>query len=140
MERGQLGIENRVSTVFIFENLIGHLQRPKTEFVYLKTRQWKQAVSCWVFDQHVCDYIYGLISRYDVPVDVVTWHGTEFAEALHTKLWDHRVPVRNTNSADYSSLSPWVATDTTISTVYDPDPNHRFGYGYKARDFSLETI
>lgn len=140
MERGELGIENRYATLFVFEELIAHLERPRVEALYRKAGRWKQALDCWNFNQSVCDYIYALMSRYDVPVDVVTWRPQEFADVLHNKLWERRVPVRTTMTADYRSLSPWVATDPDVSVVYDPDPNHRFGYGFKAREFSLERF
>jgi hypothetical protein len=27
--------------------------------------------------------------------------------------------------------------DPEVTTVYDADPHHRFGYGYKAREFNI---
>lgn len=140
MERGELGAPNRPSTVFVFEDLIAHLERPRVESIHLRLHQWNQALRCWTFDQKVCDYMYALMSRFDVPVDVFTWHSSEFAVAIHDALWERNVPVRYTTSGEYRALSPWVATDENIALVYDADPAHRFGYGFKAREFSLERF
>ena len=41
--------------------------------------------------------------------------------------------MRDVYAGEYKDISPNLATDPGVSTVYDPDPHHRFGYGYKAR-------
>ena len=92
-----------------------------------------------MLEQAVCDRMHWLLSR-DVPVDVVTWRPHGFSEALRDLLWEHNVPVRDVKSGSYANLSPWVATDPYTSTVYDPDPDHRYGYGFKARDFFSERF
>jgi hypothetical protein len=132
MERGQLGIEDQSVTAFVFEGLIAH--PPSGRF------RRKNDVTQWTFDIQVCDYIHDLITRRGVAVEVITWRTSGFAEAVHDQLWLMDVPVRQTRSGSYALLSHRIATDPTVSLVYDADPHHRFGYGFKAREFSIGRI
>lgn len=135
MEHGQLFIEEEVLTMFVFEDLIAHLDHPRMERLALKGRRFEAAIAQWSFDVRALDHVSRLINHYQQPVEVITWHPHEFGVLIHERLWDMDVQVRDVRSGDYSSLSPWIATDPTISCVYDADPTHRFGYGFKAREF-----
>lgn len=137
MERGQLGVNVKPATVFVFEGLIATLERHRVEKMNIRARRWGAALDNWQFDFQVCDYMHTALSRLEMVIDVVTWRPMEFAELLHDRLWNMDVPVRETFSSDYRSMSPRVATDTGVTVVYDADPAHRFGYGYKARDFNI---
>jgi len=137
MERGQLGVDDRPATVFVFDGLIAVCEQPRLERWHLRLRHWDQALQAWTFDYRVCDYIYNLIGRYNLPIDVVTWRPSGFAAALHDRLWEMDVPVRETKSAVYRSLSQRIATDPMVSIVYDADESHRYAYGYKRREFSI---
>lgn len=140
MERGQLGIDNHQSTVFVFDGLIGNLLRPRTHRALINMRQWEYALDLWEFDIKVCDYISALMSRYGLSVDVLTWQPQGFANALQDKLWKMRVPVQEVRSSTYRIESPHAATDDSISVVFDGDLTHRMGYGYKAREFDPRKV
>jgi len=135
MERGQLGIENRAVTVFVFEGLVGNLQRPRAEKMALRLHQWETALGAWAFDLTVCDYICALINR-GVPVDVITWHPKGFADSLIDRLWDLDVPIRGVRIGTYQGLSQHIAIDQEVTAVFDADPAHRNGYGWKCREFN----
>jgi hypothetical protein len=135
MERGRLGVDERPSTVFVFEGLIGKLTRPITERTSLRLHQWGVALDQWQIDYRVCDYMKALASRHQVPIEVLTWHPEGFATVLHDRLWALDVPVRETKASVYEYASQWIATDPNVNTVYDVD--HRFGYGFKAREFDI---
>ena len=134
MERGQLGIENRQVTIFVFEGLVGHLRRPRVEQLNLKLGRWQAAVEAWDLDLAVCDHMASLVAM-NVPVDVITWRPSGFAHNLLNHLWDHEVPVRDVRIGSYRALSQHIATDREVTIVYDPDPAHRSGYGWKARQW-----
>lgn len=140
MERGQFGVVGRVATIFVFDDLIAHLVHPRAESIALKLRQWDIALDSWEFDQRVCDYINSLVSRYDIPVEVVTWRPTGFAHALHDRFAEMDVFVSETTSSKYEILSPRYATDQNVGIVYDADHAHQFGYGFKSRDFLQRTF
>lgn len=137
MERGQLGIENRPCTVYVFEELIAHLEHPRTEKAALRLHKWETALDAWTFSVRVCDHMTALMGRHGTPIDVLTWRPIGFANALHDRLWYLDVPVRETKSATYPSASQHFATDPEVTLVYDADPAHRWGYGYKGREFSI---
>lgn len=121
--------------MFVFEDLIAHLDHPRMERLALKGRRFEAAIAQWSFDVRALDHVSRLINHYQQPVEVITWHPHEFGVLIHERLWDMDVQVRDVRSGDYIALSPWIATDPTISCVYDADPAHRFGYGFKAREF-----
>jgi hypothetical protein len=135
MERGELGIENRTATCFVFEGLIGQLQRKRAESLALRLHQWETALSAWSMDITVCDYMVQLMGR-DVPIDVITWRPKGFADVLLDELWNFDIPVRGIRRGTYQGLSQHIAIDTEVSAVFDPDPAHRNGYGWKCREFN----
>lgn len=135
MERGDISVAATVRTAFVFEELIAHLQYPRRERAALRTHKYKVALEQWSFDFQVCDYMGDLTARFGVPVLVITWHSDGFAEALHDRLWRFEVPVAETRSWDYLTASPHIATDLSVDVVYDANPDHRFGYGWKCRQF-----
>jgi len=135
MERGKLGIENRPVTIFVFDGLVGLLQRPRTEKLALKLHQWETALGEWSLDIVVADYICALLGR-NVPVDIITWRPRGFAHALLDFLWDNNIPVRQVRTGTYAALSQHIAIDPEVTAVFDPDPFHRSGYGWKCREFN----
>lgn len=138
MERGQLGkVEASPAVVFVFEGLIGKLAQRRLEKVSLRMRRWESALDCWGFDYQVCDYINACITRFNTPIEVITSRAPGFAELVHDRLWDMECPVDRTRSGSYRIMSQRFATDPKVGIVYDPDPKHRYGYGYKAREFNL---
>lgn len=106
----------------------------------LRLHQWETALSTWQFDLKVCDHINATIYRYSLPVDIITWRPQGFAEALLDRLWDLDVPVMNVHSSTYTWMSQHLATDVEVQSVYDPDPKHRHGYGFKGREFTAGTF
>lgn len=140
MERGQLASDNRSTVVFIFEDLVAHCIRRNAERLAIRLMQWEIALNCWSFDYRVLDYIAQYTTRYDMPVEVVTWRPSGFAAVLHNRLWELECPVRETRSSTYDRVSPLFATNREIMAVYDANPDHRFGYGYKCRDFESAAL
>jgi len=140
MERGELGISAKPGIVFVFEGLIGHLQHERIEKMALRANRWEYALDQWTFDLEVRSYIQRMIKQFGTPIDVLTWHPIGFAEALHDRLWYYDVQVSDTRSTLYEIASPEMATDPAISVVFDAEPSHRFGYGFKCREFNAGQI
>ena len=139
MERGDLAIDGRAATVFVFDGLIANCFRPKAEKWALRRRHWEAALDFWAFDHRVCNYMHALMSRYLIPVEVITWHPHGFAHALSDRLNDMQLPVREVTATDYTQASMIIATDPNINTVYDADPHHRMSYGYKVREVNFNA-
>ena len=134
MERGELALDGRLATVFVFDGLIANCFRPKAAKWALRRRHWENALEFWAFDQRVCSYMHALMARYNVPVEVITWQPHGFARVLSDRLWDMELPVRDVTAGEYKNMSQNLAIDQGVSIVYDPDPHHRFAYGYKVRE------
>ena len=134
MERGDLAIDSRAATVFVFDGLIANCFRPKAVKWALRRRHYEEAMEYWAFDHRVCNYMHALMSRYGVPVEVITWQPHGFSKVLADRLWGMDLPVREVTAGEYKNMSQTLAIDPSVTTVYDPDPTHRFGYGYKVRE------
>jgi hypothetical protein len=136
VERGDLAIDNRAATVFVFDGLIANCFRPQAVKWALRRRHWENAMDLWAFDHRVCNYMDALMRKYNVPVEVITWQPHGFARVLSDRLWEMQLPVRDVIAGTYKNMSQTIAIDTGVSTVYDPDPHHRYAYGYKVREVS----
>lgn len=137
---GNLGIERRSVTIFVFEELIAHLERPSFEKWALKGHKWAVALDCWEFDTDVCNWMYELMHRHNAVLDVMTWHPQGFADLVHERLWDIDIPVLSAKSAVFESVSPRLAIDDEVICVFDADPDHRFSYGFKSRELQLGRL
>lgn len=137
MERGELSSAAGPGVVFVFEELIAHLEHPRVERAALRAHKWDIAVDQWVFDIEVRAYIQSAMQRFGVVIEVLTWHSIGFAEALHDRLWHYDMAVHSTKSTTYQMASQEIAVNPAYSLVYDADPDHRFGYGFKCREFNL---
>jgi hypothetical protein len=136
MERGQLGIENRTATVFVFEGLVAHLRSPQIEKWLVRAHKWESAFECWELDLQVCEYMSALTWRYNTPVQILTWRHPAFVPLIEDRLGALNVPLDQVSFNYYHVASAHIATDPTINTVYDPEHPHG-SYGYKAREFHL---
>lgn len=138
MERGELGVPAQgPHVVFVFEGLVANLKQKRVEKIALRQHWWEAALDCWDLDYRTLDYINAYMTRFKSTVQVITWRPPGFASQVHDRLWAMDCPVDRTRSGNYRSLSQRFATDSDIGIVYDPDPAHRFGYGYKAREFDI---
>lgn len=137
MERGNLGIRANQYVIFVFDGLVATLKNRRLEQGMLALGYTQRALDLWVFDVAVCEYMAQLIQR-GTPVHVYTWHSMYFADLLKDKLWDMDVPVEEVRASEYRFASHRLAVDPNVLYVYDPDPAHRFGYGFRARSFRDE--
>jgi hypothetical protein len=136
MERGELGVSDELTTVFVFDTLLAHCRYHRRETALLRMGSWQKALACWEWDAQVLDHMHDMLARFAARIEVITYRPTGFAQAVHDRLWELEVPVADTISVlSYQSASQRMATDPRIQTVYDGDRAHRFGYGFKAREF-----
>lgn len=141
MERCQLFFEVGPATIFVFDDLLAHLKNKRMEKVALAAHQWALAFDAWQADLVVCNYIRQFTEKYPtVPVELITWRPSGFADCIRDFTSDLRIPIRDVRFGSYEELSPSIATDNDVQIVYDPDPHHRFGYGFKARQFSTTAL
>jgi hypothetical protein len=138
MERGKVAPFGRQVVYFVFDGLIATCQHQRQERTFLRLHQWSLAMDLWELEPKVCDWIFTVVG-YGYPVDVITWHPQGFADLISEKLWANDVPINEVHATEYRLISHRFATDNEVRCVYDPDPAHRFGYGFKAREFSTSS-
>lgn len=134
MERGEIGPISQHTFMFVFEGLIAEATNPRIERSMIQLHRWRRALDLWTFNIKACDWMRELIGK-GYWVVVLTWHPKEFAQQLNDYLWSIDVCVGEVKATRYEYISHRVATDSNVLTVYDPHPDHRFGYGYKCREF-----
>jgi hypothetical protein len=136
VERGEIGVWNETTTVFIFEDLIAQCVHPRMEKAALSFNRWEAALGWWEWDVQVLDHMHDMMSRYESRIEVYTWRPPGFAEAVYERLWQLSVEVAGvTSQPSYQYLSHLLATDNSVTAVFDADPAHRHGYGFKGRAF-----
>jgi len=136
MIRGKLGIEAVQYSALVFDGLLGTCTAPRREARAVRSRRWEDALGYWELRQDVADVVNMWASRHNVLVSIITWHPPGFDDALAGWLEDRHVYVRGVESWEsYTVCSMTLATDPAVQEVFDPDPAHRHGYGFKGRSF-----
>jgi hypothetical protein len=74
-----------------------------------------------------------LFHKKDVHIEIVTYLGDEFAEALADWLDDEQVPVSRVWSTTPERLARGIAYMPDLHTVYDPEASRWLSYGSKGK-------
>lgn len=135
MEKGEIAAWGRPIVYFVFDGLVAEVSNERTERAFIRLHRWAMALDLWAFNITVLDWMHQVMGR-NFIVNVITWHPAPFAELVNAKLWDLDVPVLDVMSTEYRLVTHRFGTDPEVRCVYDPDPAHRFGYGFKGREFS----
>lgn len=134
-------IDNRVSPrlVVVFEGLLGLLPTPRArgaESLARKAHQWTRAVRQYEINELAAKKIWDVTWRKGHTIDVITWLGDDFAEALQSRLDDENLPVSRVYSTEPHHLARSITYQLDIAAIYDPDPSHAFTFGGKGRHLS----
>jgi hypothetical protein len=122
--------------VLVWEGLLGLLPDPRTkvqEAKFRKRKRWAEAVACYQVHELLARKIWDLVWRYSLEIDLLTYHGHDFAKALEERMDAESMPVRRVFSEDPNVFARSLAYQPDVRTVYDPDPAHQFLYGGKGR-------
>lgn len=136
MERGDIdnGVAPRI--LIVWENLLG-LVPAKTDqaklTTYLRLHRWKRAAQLFQINEPLAARIWYVQWKLRYSVDVVTYIGPEFRDALEERLADEDLPIGHVRYEQPHKLARHLAYEPATAAVYDPDPSHRFTYGSKGR-------
>jgi hypothetical protein len=98
--------------------------------IYQREKSKKgRPVSGWVLYDDMVKRILWLFHKKDVHIEVVTYLGDDFAEALAEWLDDEMVPVSRVWSTTPGALARNIAYMPDLACVYDPDPSRWLSYG-----------
>lgn len=128
--------------VLVFEGLLGLIPDPKVarqELKYRQKKKWDLAVACYEVNEMLARRLWDMVWRYAIEVDLLTYHGHEFAVELEKRMERENLPLRRIWSEEPNVLARRLATMVDVRTIYDPFPDHQFLYGSKGRILLPET-
>lgn len=138
MQGGDISNEVSPRLVVVFEGLLGVLPDRKERRVETVVRkfgrraqQQKRAVSAYEINEPLARVIWDTVWRYRYSVDVVTYLGAEFAEALTERLDVEGLPIGRVWADEPHKLARRIAHMPDVAAIYDNE-NHLM-YGGKGR-------
>lgn len=128
--------------VLVWEGLLGLIPDKRVAMQEQKFRakeKWEQAVACYDVNEMLARKVWDLVWRYSFEIDLLTYHGHEFAKALEDRMDRENMPFRRVWSEQPNVLARRLATMPDVRTIYDPFPDHQFLYGGKGRVLEPES-
>lgn len=123
----------------VWEGLLGVIHDPKVAAREAKFRQrqrWEKAVACYDLNEILARQISYLDWKHNLEIDVLTYHGDGFRDALEERVDRESLPVREVLSYDPDVLARLLPYEPRIRAIYDPFPDHAFRFGAKTRYLS----
>lgn len=135
MEKGDISNYVEPRLIVVFEGLLGILpiEKEKRALMLSRIGQWRRVVDLYEINDMLARHIWDQTRRYSRQVDVVTYSGVQFAEAVQAKLDDEMLPIGKVWHTEPHILSRSIAWRPDIAAIYDPDPQHLLTYGSKGR-------
>jgi hypothetical protein len=96
---------------------------------YLRTHRWQKAVACWEIFPLMSKWLWDIVWRHSVKLDVVTFNGEQFAAALQRRFDEQQLPVNHTLSMQPDELAKELAVMPDVRRVYFGNPEDQFKYG-----------
>lgn len=142
MRRGELSNQVLPRVYIVFEGLIGTLPDAKTralEAVARKRKKWQQAVDYYDLSIKTSQGIRDLHRR-DFRVDVITFVDPNFVEPIRNKLDSRNLFFGGIHYFTVETLLDDLTYDSSVRTVFDPDPSHRLTWGSKGRTLTPQDL
>ena len=130
----------RPKALYVFEGLLAVCSAERAEARAIRWGRWQRAMDLWVFNMHVLQFLRQFNTRFEKNFDVVTWHPGAFAELLCDRLDDLGVHPQKVFADNYRLLQLDVAMSPDYDVVFDPDPAHAHGYGFKCRQVDYQNL
>jgi hypothetical protein len=134
MQGGDISNEVSPRLVVVFEGLLGNLPTSRTragEAVARRAHQWKRAVKAYEINEPLAHVIWDTVWRHRYSVDVITYLGDEFAEALEWRLDIEGLPIGRIWADEPKKLARRLAHMPDVAAIFDNE-NHLI-YGSKGR-------
>jgi len=139
MQGGDISNEISPRLLIVWENLLGLLPTKADEAkasTYLRFKRYSRAVDVFTLNAALADRIWDVTWRFKYSVDVITWLGPEFADALRGRLDHEDLPIGHITAEDPQQFARRLAYLQHVAAIYDPDPSHRFTFGARGRIIS----
>lgn len=143
MRKGELSNEVLPRIYIVFEGLVGVLPDTKSkalEALARKRKQWDKAVGHYVLNEPTKQGLRDVYFRYNFRVDVLTFHGQGFADAVVDKLNSKNLLFGGVQAYDEGELLHDLTYDRSILAVLDPDPSRMLRWGSKGKYCTPEQL
>lgn len=143
MRKGELSTEMLPRLYIVFEGLVGVLPDTKTkalEALHRKRKQYEKAVAQYKLSEPTKQGLRDLYWRHNFRVDVLTFHGQEFADAVRDRLDSRNLLFGDVVAYDESELLYELTYDRSILMVLDPAPERVLRWGRKGRFVTSDDL
>jgi hypothetical protein len=143
MRRGELSNQVLPRLYIVFEGLVGILPDTKSkalEALHRKRKQWDKAANQYILSEPTKQGMRDVYFRYDFRIDILTFHGADFADAVRDKLNQKNLLFGDVVAYDQQELLHELTYDRSILAVLDPAPERMLTWGGKGRYCTPEQL
>lgn len=143
MRKGELSTEVLPRLYIVFEGLVGILPDTKSkalETLHRKRKQYDKAVAQYTLSEPTKQGLRDLYWRYNFRVDVLTFYGQEFADAVRDRLDSRNLLFGDVVTYDESELLYELTYDRSIMLVLDPAEERVLRWGRKGRFVTSDDL
>lgn len=136
MMKGELSNTVLPRVYVVFEGLVGILPDTKSkalEALHRKRKQWDKAVNQYTLNISTSQGMRDLYWRHNFRVDILTFQGADFADAVRERLDRHSLLFGDVVSYEEQELLYELTYDRSILAVLDPAPERMLRWGSKGR-------
>lgn len=134
MDKGDISNEVSPRLVVVFEGMLGILPERSGAGLLTQVRKFrskqgqaKRAVSDYEINEPLGAVIWDTVWRFRYSVDVVTYLGEDFAEALTERLDFEGLPIGRVWADDPMRLARRIAHMPDLAAIYDNENHLMFG-------------
>lgn len=143
MMKGELSNTVLPRVYIVFEGLVGVLPDTKSkalEALHRKRKQWDKAVNQYELTLNTSQGMRDLYWRHNFRVDILTFHGADFADAVRDRLDQRNLLFGDVVSFDERELLYELTYDRSILAVLDPAPERMLRWGSKGRHTTTDQL
>lgn len=143
MMKGELSNEVLPRIYIVFEGLLGILPDTKSkalEALARKRKQWDKAVNQYKLNEPTKQGIRDVYFRYNFRVDILTFYGEDFADAVREKLDQRNLLFGDVVAYDQQELLHELTYDRSILAVLDPAPERMLTWGSKGKHCTPDQL
>ncbi len=136
MMKGELSNTVLPRVYIVFEGLVGIIPDTKSkalEALARKRKQWDKAVNQYKLNEPTKQGIRDVYFRYNFRVDILTFHGADFADAVRNKLDQKNLLFGDVVAYDEQELMHELIYDRSILAVLDPAEERMLRWGGKGK-------
>lgn len=143
MMKGELSNTVLPRVYIVFEGLVGVLPDTKSkalEALHRKRKQWDKAANQYVLTPNTSQGMRDMYWRYNFRVDILTFHGADFADAVRDRLDQRNLLFGDVVSFEEQELLHELTYDRSILAVLDPAPERMLRWGSKGRHVTPDQL